>query len=49
MVIVAILGMKIARRRGRRKAVVAVARKMSAVLHRMWTDGTDFQWDTKPA
>ena len=35
-------GMKIARHRGR--AVVAVARRMAVVMHRMWMDGTDFQW-----
>ena len=26
------------------EAVVAVARRMAVVMHRMWMDGTDFQW-----
>jgi transposase len=37
-------GMKIARHRGMKRAVVAVARRMAVVMHRMWVDGTDFQW-----
>ena len=37
-------GMKIARHRGMKRAVVAVARRMAVVMHRMWADGTDFQW-----
>ena len=31
------------RRRGRRRAVVAVARKLAVVMHRMWADGTEFR------
>jgi transposase len=42
-------GMRVARKRGRRKAIVALARRMSVILHRMWTDETDFQWGTQPA
>jgi transposase len=41
--------MRIARSRGRKRAVVALARKMGVILHRMWTDGTDFHWGVKPA
>ena len=37
-------GMKIARRRGMRRAIVAVARRMAVVMHRMWVDGTEFRW-----
>ena len=37
-------GMGVARRRGMQKAVMAVARKLAVVLHRMWRDGTDFRW-----
>lgn len=37
-------GMGVARRRGIQKAVVAVARKLAIVLHRMWRDGTQFRW-----
>ena len=34
--------MAVARRRGSRKAKVALARKLGVILHRMWVDGTDF-------
>lgn len=27
--------------------MVAVARKLSVILHRMWHDGTDFRWSNK--
>lgn len=37
-------GIAIARRRGMQKAIVAVARKLAIVLHRMWRDGTEFRW-----
>lgn len=37
-------GMGVARRRGIQKAIVAVARKLAIVLHRMWRDGTQFRW-----
>lgn len=36
--------MRLAKRRGRKRATVALARKMGVILHRMWSDGTDFQW-----
>ena len=36
--------MSVARRRGLKRAVVALARKLASVLHRMWVDGTDFRW-----
>lgn len=35
-------GLAIAKRSGFRKAKVAVARKLSVILHRMWRDGTEF-------
>jgi transposase len=41
-------GMKVAQRRGMRRAIVAVARRLAVVLHRMWTDGTDFRWSSEP-
>jgi transposase len=25
-------------------AKVALARRLAVVMHRMWTDGTDFRW-----
>jgi hypothetical protein len=36
--------MEVARRRGLRRARVALARKLSVVLHRIWVDGTEFRW-----
>ena len=36
--------MAVAKRRGARKARVALARKLGVILHRMWMDGTDFRW-----
>lgn len=41
--------MRLAKRRGRKKAVVALARKIGVVLHRMWVDGTDFRWEARAA
>jgi transposase len=35
---------EIAKRRGMEKAKVALARRLAEVLHRMWCDGTTFQW-----
>lgn len=37
-------GLKIAKKAGLQKAIVAVARKLAVILHRMWADGSDFQW-----
>jgi transposase len=37
-------GMRVARRRGGKKAKVALARRLAVILHRMWTDGTQFRW-----
>jgi transposase len=34
---------QIARRRGRKRAMVALARRIGVVLHRIWVDGTAFQ------
>lgn len=36
-------GMQVAKRRGMKRAVVAVARRLGVVLHRMWSDGTTFR------
>src|SRR5271156_956228 len=36
-------GMRVAQRRGIRRAIVAVARRLAVVLHRMWVDGTEFR------
>ena len=39
--------MAVARRRGSRKAKVALARKLGVILHRMWVDGTTFRWSNE--
>jgi transposase len=36
--------MNIARRRGLQKAIVALARRLAVIMHRMWSDGTEFRW-----
>jgi hypothetical protein len=36
--------MKVAQRRGGRKAVVALARRLATILYRIWLDGTEFRW-----
>ena len=36
--------LEVAKRRGMKRAKVALARKLSVVLHRMWMDATDFRW-----
>nr|WP_245882772.1 hypothetical protein [Yoonia sediminilitoris] len=35
--------MRLIRAKGPRRAVVAVARKLAALLHCMWIDGTEFR------
>jgi transposase len=40
-------GMRIAKRKSLSKARVAVARKLAVILHRMWTDGTEFRWSVQ--
>ena len=40
--------MEVAKRRGAKRAKVALARKLASVLHRMWVDGSAFRWG-KPA
>ena len=37
---------KLARRRGAKRAMVALARRIGVILHRMWVDDTDFRSDT---
>jgi transposase len=34
----------VAKRRGMKRAKVALARKLGVVLHRMWMDATEFRW-----
>jgi transposase len=42
-------GLRVAKRRGTAKAIIAVARRLSVVLHRMWVDRTPFLWTAEPA
>ena len=35
---------RLAKRSGAKKAKVALARKLAALLHRLWRDGTTFRW-----
>ena len=41
--------MQIARRRGMKKAIVALARRLAVIMHRIWIDGTEFRWTQGPA
>jgi transposase len=36
--------MNVAKRRGRQKAIVALARRLAVIMHRIWSDGTRFRW-----
>lgn len=40
-------GVRLAKTRGHRRAVIAVARKLAIILHRMWSDGTEFRWSAQ--
>jgi transposase len=42
-------GEQVAARRGRKKAVVAVARKLAVTLHSMWVNETEFRWSAESA
>ncbi len=41
--------MQIARRRGMKKAIVALARRLGVIMHRIWADGTEFRWTRQEA
>jgi transposase len=41
--------MQIARRRGMKKAIVALARRLAVIMHRIWVDGTEFSWSRQEA
>lgn len=41
--------LEIAKRRGLKKATVALARRLAVILHRMWRDGTPFRWQRAAA
>ncbi|MGB8743970.1 MAG: transposase, partial [Xanthobacteraceae bacterium] len=36
--------MNIARHRGMKKAIVALARRLAVIMHRIWVVGTEFRW-----
>jgi transposase len=40
---------RLAKRSGAKKAKVALARRLAALLHRLWQDGTTFRWTTEAA
>jgi transposase len=42
-------GMKIVKNRGMARARVAVARKLAVILHRMWSDQTEFRFGKEPS
>src|SRR6266567_1111941 len=41
--------MKIARHRGMKKAIVALARRLAVIMLRIWVDGTEFWWTREVA
>ena len=41
--------MNIAKRRGQKKAIVALARRLAVIMRRMWSDGTEFRWTREMA
>jgi len=42
-------GSRLAKSKGRKRALVAVARKLAVILHTMWIDGTAFCTRTQEA
>jgi transposase len=41
--------MQVARRCGVKKAIVALARRLAVIMHRIWVDGTTFRWTREEA
>ena len=41
--------MNIARNRGLKRAIVALARRLAVIMHRIWVDGTEFRWTKEEA
>jgi transposase len=41
--------MKVARHRGLKKAIVALARRLAVIMHRIWVNGTEFRWTREAA
>jgi transposase len=42
-------GTRRVKRIGAKEATVAVARKLAGILHRMWTDASEFRWSAQDA
>ena len=42
-------GVRLMKTKGRRRAIVAVARKIAVVLHRMWIEGSEFRLGSEEA
>jgi transposase len=40
-------GLRVARARGHKRAVVAVARNLAVIMHAMWRDNTEFRFSTR--
>jgi transposase len=38
--------LRLAKRVGWKRASIAVARKLAVILHAIWRDGTEFEWQT---
>jgi hypothetical protein len=38
----------VAKRRGMKRAKVALARKLATILHRMWMNESEFRWEKSP-
>jgi transposase len=41
--------MKIAKHRGMKKSIIALARRLAVIMHRLWIDGTEFRWTREVA
>ena len=39
----------VAKRRGLKKGIVALARRLAVIMHRIWVDGTVFRWTKEAA
>jgi transposase len=42
-------GVRLAKRSGMKKAIIAVARKLAVTMHAMWTTGEEFRWSNVEA
>ncbi len=41
--------LRLAKRIGWKRASIAVARKLAVILHAIWRNGTEFEWQTAEA